>query len=446
MKRKLSLLLTFAFIIALLSGLTFSAEASADEGREKIVIWTNLTAEAQMNILTKQFNEIGEELGVDVEVDAVALSDLYTKMATGKESGDIPDMMQTAEASVAYLQEMDLLMPMDDIIDELGRDEFMKSGLDMCAKDGQLWGIPDWVLHTSVWYNKAMFEEHGLSIPTSWDEFLAAAKELTVDTDNDGNIDVYGFPVPMDATLVATQTYYPFLCSEGLTIVDPATGEYIFGSNKEQETQIMDYIMELYKEASPPAALTWSWSDYRNGLVEGNIAMTLDMGAVVKIAMENNPDMVENLGCFDLPAQNGPAAANFGGTYNFLATKQADSAKEELVKEFLRRLYTPERAAERALSRPLFAFPSFNAAFDIYKQDPAVTAFEDEMNYIYTSLKDSAWYAYGMEDGMSQLNTSMQATTFFGESMQSVALGIYDSATAIDIIDEGLQEQIELIG
>ena len=443
MKKTLSLILTLVFVVSLFTAFAVPASAASDE---KIVIWTNLTAEAQMNILTKQFTEIGEELGVEVEVNAVSLNDLYTKMATGKETGDIPDMMQTAEASVAYLQQQDLLMPMDDIIDELGRDEFMKSALDMCSKDGVVWGIPDWVLHTSVWYNKAMFEEYGVTVPTNWEEFKEAAKKLTVDTDNDGNIDVYGFPVPMDANLVATQTYYPFLCSEGLTILDPVTGEYVFDKNIEQEIEIMDYIIDLYKEVSPPAALTWTWSDYRNGLVEGNIAMTLDMGAVVKIAMENNPEMVENLGCFDLPAKNGPAAANFGGTYNFLATKQDDPEREELIKEFLRRLYVPERTAERALSRPLFAFPSQNSAFEIYKNDPAVMAFEEEMNYIYASLRDSAWYAYGMENGMNQLNTSMQATTFFGENMQSVALGMMDSEEAIALIDEGLVEQIDMIG
>lgn len=469
MKRKLALILVLVFVMALLPACGQQAapagqeapaaeapaaeapaaaapEAASNSGeRQKVVIWTNLTAEAQMNILQKQFSEIGEELGVDVEVDAIALSDLYTKMATGKETGDIPDLMQTAEASIAYLQQQDLLLPVDDIIDELGKDDFMQSALDMCTKDGHVWGIPDWVLHTSVWYNKAMFAEQGIEVPTSWDEFREAAKKLTVDTDNDGQIDVYGFPVPMSPTLVATQTFYPFLCSEGMTILDPKTGEYLFDKNIDAEIEIMDYIIDLYKEASPPDALSWAWSDYRNGLVEGNVAMTLDMGAVVKIAMENNPDMVQNLGCFDLPAKNGPAAANFGGTYNMLATKQDDPAKEELAKEFLRRLYVPERTAERALSRPLFAFPSQNSAFEIYKENEDVKVFEAEMNYIYGSLRDSAWYAYGMEDGLNQLNTSMQATTFFGEEMQGVALGSQTSAAAIKAIDEGLKEQIELI-
>lgn len=62
------------------------AAAAADD--EKIVIWTSLTAEAQMKILTKQFNEVAEEMGVEVEISAVSLDDLYTKMAIGKETGD----------------------------------------------------------------------------------------------------------------------------------------------------------------------------------------------------------------------------------------------------------------------------------------------------------------------------------------------------------------------
>ena len=67
------------------------------------------------------------------------------------------------------------------------------------------------------------------------------------------------------------------------------------------------------------------------------------------------------------------------------------------------------------------------------------------MTTIYNSLRDLTWYAYGMESGLNQLNTSMQATTFFGEAMQSVALNQMTSQEAVEYIDQKLQEQIQLI-
>ena len=51
-----------------------------------------------------------------------------------------------------------------------------------------------------------------------------------------------------------------------------------------------------------------------------------------------------------------------------------------------------------------------------------------------------------MEHGLSQMSSQIEATTFFGEAMQSVALGQWTSKQAVDYIDEMLQEQISIIG
>ena len=93
--------------------------------------------------------------------------------------------------------------------------------------------------------------------------------------------------------------------------------------------------------------------------------MTFDMGAVIGLSQSNNPDMVANLGRFDFPGQFGTKYASFGSGYAFVASNQGSEAKVDLAKEFLKKLYTPERAAERALSRPMFAFPSLYSALKI---------------------------------------------------------------------------------
>jgi ABC-type glycerol-3-phosphate transport system substrate-binding protein len=413
---------------------------------QKLVIWTNLTAEAQQKVLTKQFSEIAAEMGVEVVMEAVPFKDMYTKLATAVESGDVPDIMHTNFAGVAYLYSQDMISPMDDVIDAIGRVDFIPTYLRVLTVDGQTWGVPDWALHTSVWYRKDLFEEKGLKIPTDWAEFEAVAKALNLDTNNDGNIDVYGFPVPMNPVQVAPQTYYEFLYSAGVYTFDPVTGEYVFGKQKEKAAEVLDYVVDLYKKVSPPSATEWAWNEYRNALVEGTVAMTLDMGAVVGLSNANNPDMLAKLGRFDLPGEFGTKYASFGSGYAFVASNQGTPEKIELTKEFLKKLNTPERAAERALSRPMFAFPSLYPALAIYKQDPSVALFQDEITTITNAFENSNWYWYGMEHGLSQMSSQIEATTFFGEAMQNVALGQWTSKEAVDYIDEMLQEQLSIIG
>lgn len=426
-----------------------SASAGQSEGsqteKQKLVIWTNLTAEAQAAVLSKQFGEVADEMDIEIEMVTVSFADMYTKLATAMESGDAPDIMHTNFAGAAYLQAQDMIAEMGDVIDTIGRDDFIDSYLRVLTVDDATWGVPDWALHTSVWYRKDLFAEKEIEIPTNWAEFETVAKQLCIDENNDGNTDVYGFAVPMHAVQVAAQTYYEFLYSAGVYTLDPGTGEYVFGNQKEKAAEVLEYMVNLYKNVSPPSSTEWSWSEYRNALVEGTVAMTLDMGAVIGLAQSNNPEMVENLGCFDLPGQNGTKPASFGSGYCFVASSQGSEDKVRLTKDFIKKLYTPERAAERALSRPMFAFPSLYSALEIYKQDDKVALFQDEIATITDAFENSNWYWYGMENGLSQMSSQIEATTFFGEAIQSVALGQWTPEEAVDYIDQMLQEQFAII-
>jgi multiple sugar transport system substrate-binding protein len=451
LKKVVSIVIIIAMAMMAFAGCASEpAETSGgDQGnqteKQKLVIWTNLTAEAQTKVLTKQFNEVAAEMGIDIEMVTVSFGDMYTKLATAMESGDVPDIMHTNFAGAAYLQGNDMIAEMDDVIDTIGRDDFIPTYLHVLTADNATWGVPDWAMHTSVWYRKDLFEDKGLKIPTNWKEFEAAAKALNIDTNNDGNLDVYGFPVPMNAVQVAAQTYYEFLYSAGVTTVDPDTGDYTFGDQKAKAAEVLDYMIKLYKEASPPSATEWSWNEYRNALVEGTVAMTLDMGAVIGLAQSNNPDMVEKLGCFDFPGPDGTKAASFGSGYAFVASNQGGDEKVRLAKEFITKLYTPEMAAERALSRPMFAFPSLYPALEIYKQDEKVALFQDQIASIYDAFENNNWYWYGMENGLSQMASQIEATTFFGEAIQSVALGQWTPEKAVDYIDQNLQDQLAII-
>jgi len=63
-------------------------------------------------------------------------------------------------------------------------------------QDGHLYGLP-WIAQpVVVFYNKALFDAAKLEYPKAgwtWDDFLAAAKALTKDTDGDGKTDQWGF-------------------------------------------------------------------------------------------------------------------------------------------------------------------------------------------------------------------------------------------------------------
>lgn len=422
-----------ALLLAVLTMFSLTAIGQAAEP-EKLVIWTCLTADAQFEVLNKQFTELGKEMGVEVEVEKLSFSEMIGKLATAAATDEVPDVMHVNFGGTAQLYSDEVLMPLDDIINTIGTDDFSDAYKTvLTGADGHIYGLPDWAMHTSVWYRKDLFEEKGLEIPTTWAEFKAVAEAL-----NDGDA-MKGFPVPLDGVQVAAQTLYELMCSKGVFFLDPDTGEYVFDKEKDEMIEVIDYLVDLYKTASPAGSLTWSWGDYRNALaVSGTVAMTLDMGAVIGNAQGNAPEMVDKLGCFDFPGVDGNKVASFGSGYCFVGTKQESEERTSLVSEFLTKLYTPERAAERALSRPMFAFPSYLPAFEIYKASEKVAAFQTEVETIMNAFENTTWYWYGMENGLSPMSAHIEGTTIFGEALQGACDGTYTSEEAYELINDDL--------
>ncbi|MBQ8216618.1 MAG: extracellular solute-binding protein [Oscillospiraceae bacterium] len=427
-----------ALLLAVLTAFALMAPAAmaddVDYSGEKLVIWTCLTADAQYNVLYKQFTELGAEMGVEVEVEKLSFGEMIAKLATASAVGEVPDVMHVNFGGTAQLYADEALMPLDGIIETIGADDFSDAYKTvLTGADGHIYGLPDWAMHTSVWYRKDLFEEKGLEIPTTWAEFKDVAVAL-----NDGDA-MSGFNIPLDGVQVAAQTLYELMCSAGVYFLDPATGEYIFDQQKEEAIAVIDYLVDLYKSASPAGSLAWSWGDYRNALaVTGTVAMTLDMGAVIGNAQGNNPEMTAKLGCFDFPGVDGDKKASFGSGYCFVGTKQDDEVREKLVTDFLIALYTPERAAERALSRPMFAFPSYLPAFEIYKNSELVAEFQTEVDTIMDAFENSTWYWYGMENGLSPMSAHIEGTNIFGVALQGACDGTYTSEEAYELINDDL--------
>jgi multiple sugar transport system substrate-binding protein len=413
----------------------------------ELSIWTNLTTAAQTTVIQKQTTECAaQQSGLTLKFETVPQSTMYTRLITAFRKNDLPNIMNTLEGAVAFVQAKDGLVPVTEIVEALGRGDFIASYLQAVSKNDQVWGLPDWALHQEVWYRKDLLEAAKLKVPQSWDELLQAAKALN-QTGADGKPTVYGFAVPMGRALVAPQTYFQIFYSAGGTIFDPKTGVYVFGDQKELATRALQFMIDLYKAGSPPASIEWSWAEYRTAFVKGQVAMTNEWGAVVQMAAEQNPAILDKIDVFPFPgptAGQKPAAALNGGYY-YLVGKSSPE-KVAASKLLLACLYKPDRVAERANSRPIFAIPATKSAFNsaVYQSNAQVKQFKPLIDKIFTDVMPN-WYRYGMEAGLHPLAGQIEATTFIGDAVQNAALGKITAAAAIEQIDQQLRFQAEIL-
>jgi multiple sugar transport system substrate-binding protein len=407
--------------------------------------WTNLTTAAQANVIKAQVDQCATTIpDLKVNFETVPFDTMYTRLITSMRNGQAPNIMNTLEGAVAFVQARGGLVPVTDVVQKIGENDFLPSYLNAVRKDGQVWGVPDWALHQEVWYRKDLFKAANIEIPDSWPKLIEAATKLTVDKNKDGTPDTYGFAMPMGRSLVAPQTFFQFFYAAGGTIFDPKTGEYVFDKHKETAVKSLDTMLELYKKASPPASVEWSWSDYRNAYVQGNVAMVNEWGAVVLIAAEQNPSMLDNMGVFPLPGPEAgkPPAAALNGGYYYLVGKSTPE-KEKASKDLLACLYTPEKVAARANSRPIFALPATRSAFEsqTYNDNPYVKRFKPELDVIFNKVMQS-WYRYGQEAGLNPLTGQIEATTFIGDAIQGAALGRMTTQQAVEQMATQLKAQV----
>lgn len=432
-------------IIAASVGVALLASCSAgspepDEpiGPVELSFWSNLTVEAQATVMQSQAEQCAAEVGDDVTVsfESVPFADMYTRMATAFKAGQGPDIMNTLEGAVAFGQASDNIVPVDDVIDEHGRDDFVPSFLHAVSKDDQVWGVPDWALHQEVWYRKDLFSKYGIDIPTSWPELLEAAKTIS---DNEPGVD--GFAIPLSSALVAPQTWYQFLYANDVYTFDPKTGEYAFDRDLDKAVEATQYMLDLYSQASPPESTTWSWNEFRTAFANGQLGMVLDFGAVIGLAQAQNPVLLPSIGTFPLPAPKSgeDPGATLGGGYFYMIGK-SDEQREKVAKAVVACMMDPDLTAERANTRPVFALPATESAAqsETYLSNEVVQEFDDEI----ASIREHSlptWYRYGMEAGLNPLAAQIEATTFIGDNLQAAALGKITAEEAVEAINKELK-------
>jgi multiple sugar transport system substrate-binding protein len=89
-------------------------------------------------------------------------------------TADPPDLANWyAGNRMAPFVEAGQFMDVSDVWAEHGLSESLASALPSMTIDGKQWGVPYTYYQWGIYYNKAVYEQVGVEVPTTWDEFIA---------------------------------------------------------------------------------------------------------------------------------------------------------------------------------------------------------------------------------------------------------------------------------
>jgi len=187
---KLKNVVVLAVIITMLAAFGAVQTRATAQDQVTLVVWDNWTREAEQAMI-EQLNQEFQDAhpGVTIKREAYDTPDLTNTLplALTEDSGPDVAMINQGYTGMGALVQAGLLLPLNDYADKYdwwsryakglhGRNSFTADGKQL--GEGNLYGVSNTAEVVGVYYHKDVFDELGLKVPTTYDEFEALLKAL----------------------------------------------------------------------------------------------------------------------------------------------------------------------------------------------------------------------------------------------------------------------------
>lgn len=327
--------------------------------------WQDDVNDTTIYDLAKEFEA---ETGITVYFqDAIAQPRFYDALVNVIAAGNAPDVTHLNTNMMGQLTDSNILEPLDSYITNWdGADNVVESMWDYVkSADGSaVYSMPHKYLMFYMYYRADLFEEAGIEVPKTQEEFLAAAEALTVPSQNQ-----YGFDIRGGAN--GQDQWAAFLVAGGAEFLNDS-GEVVFDSPEAlaaNERYVASY------EFAPPGSNTSGFAQIISNFQNGTAAMIINHLGASKTLVEALGE--EKVGAALIPSLTGDiATSTHMGTMNANGVL-ASSPKKEAAFKWVS--FLAEAEAQKAITL------STNGYLPIEKSVAADPQFESN-KYMQVSL------------------------------------------------------------
>jgi multiple sugar transport system substrate-binding protein len=340
MRKLLATLAVAVTATAALAGCSTSSSSTDSNGHIDLTFWHGYT-EADGKVLdgiVDDYNKSQDKVTIKTQVKTWDVIDdtLLTALSANKGPQIVA---MPAERLPVYASKKALVNLDDFYADDKNAAEISEQAAAMETVDGAKYGVPTGFVPLSVFYNKVLFEAAGVTeFPETWDEWVDAAKKLTVDQDGDGTPEQYGLALADHAT-VGNGVWPSLFAGNGGEIVDDSKS--VIDSPENVET--LEYWSKaLNDDKISPTGLDGVATDKL--FSSGKAAMTIGGPWMASVSTENKIDY----GIAAIPA--GPVAqASSGIGVSMAVTAQASPEEQKAAQDFFSYFFSRDVATEWSL-------------------------------------------------------------------------------------------------
>lgn len=183
-QRRIAAVVGTATVAALALAGCSGSGSSGDESGDSLTLWHYKSETSAMGKAWNEAIKVFQEENPDVTVnfEEKGFEQIRSTASQVLNSDEAPDLMEynKGNATAGLLASQGLLTDISDAVDEYGWADKLAPSLQTTAKydedgvmGGDAWyGIPNYGEFVTVYYNKDMFAQAGLEVPTTYDEFV----------------------------------------------------------------------------------------------------------------------------------------------------------------------------------------------------------------------------------------------------------------------------------
>lgn len=176
MKKSISLVATVMIALSVLAGCGSKEASGGSNGKVKIeFLEYKSEAKGTFSELAKKFEKENPNIDIVVTNPPDSVTVLKTRVA----KRDLPDVIGMG-GDVSYA-EISKAGALKDVSKDSALNDIQPAYIDMLkdiSKQDKVYGIPYAANANAVIYNKTIFKELGIEVPTTWEEFIAAAEKV----------------------------------------------------------------------------------------------------------------------------------------------------------------------------------------------------------------------------------------------------------------------------
>lgn len=339
LKKAAALGLSCILIVTLLAGCSGSSKKEETKksanGKTELEFFSN----KQENIDTLQklvdkFNKQSENVEIKLNSPADPDTVLKTRMA----KGDMPDILTNSGAHVfTELTSSGFLEDLtgEDFYDGI-EESYVKMMQGVTSEDADgTFGVPYAANGSGVIYNKDIFEQAGVSVPTTWDEFMQVCETFK-------SQGIQPFELTMKASWTAAAPWNALVAGNQPEnfIKDRKAGKTAFSGTHEivlqKLSKIADYAQKDY--------MGTSYEDGNKNFAEGSAAMMLNGNWALPEILKSNESL--NVDMFPFPSTDDPEKTKVVSGLDVIMMMSNECADKDGAKEFIRFMLEPENAQQ----------------------------------------------------------------------------------------------------